>query len=90
VLVTAMVGNFGAVSLAAVGLATMVQFSSAMIFAAAGTGAAAIVAREAGAGNWAGVRTITGTGPAAGTGVWQPAGRSRMDAGAACIRTDRR
>ncbi|MDR3588086.1 MAG: MATE family efflux transporter [Negativicutes bacterium] len=60
ILVTVMVGSFGAIPLAAVGLATMVQFSSAMIFAAAGTGAAAIVARETGAGNWAEVRTVTG------------------------------
>jgi putative MATE family efflux protein len=60
VIVTAMVGRFGAVSLAAVGLATMVQFSSAMIFAAAGTGSAAIVSREMGAGNWAAVRAVTG------------------------------
>jgi len=60
ILVTVMVGSFGAVALAAVGLATMVQFSSAMIFAAAGTGAAAIVARETGAGNWDEVRTVTG------------------------------
>ena len=60
ILVTAMVGSFGAVSLAAVGLATMVQFSSAMIFAAAGTGAAAIVARGVGAGNWEDVRAVTG------------------------------
>lgn len=58
--VTAMVGGFGAVALAAVGLSAMVQFSSAMIFAAAGTGAAAIVARECGAGNWAVVRVVTG------------------------------
>jgi putative MATE family efflux protein len=55
-----MVGSLGAVSLAAVGLATMVQFSTAMIFAAAGTGAAAIVAREVGAGNWDEVRVVTG------------------------------
>lgn len=60
VVVTAMVGRFGAVSLAAVGLATMVQFSSAMVFAAAGTGSAAIVAREVGAGNWDDVRAVTG------------------------------
>ncbi len=60
VVVTAVVGRFGAVSLAAVGLATMVQFSSAMIFAAAGTGSAAIVSRETGAGNWAAVRAVTG------------------------------
>lgn len=60
VLVTVMVGSLGAVPLAAVGLATMVQFSAAMVFAAAGTGAAAIVARETGAGNWQEVRAITG------------------------------
>ncbi len=60
VVVTAMVGQFGAVSLASVGLATMVQFSSAMVFAAAGTGSAAIVSREVGAGNWAAVRAVTG------------------------------
>ena len=60
VLITAMVGRLGAVALAAVGLATMLQFSTAMVFAAAGTGAAAIVARESGAGNWREVRNITG------------------------------
>ncbi|HWQ60728.1 MAG TPA: MATE family efflux transporter [Negativicutes bacterium] len=60
VVVTAMVGRFGAASLASVGLATMVQFSSAMVFAAAGTGSAAIVAREVGAGNRDAVRTVTG------------------------------
>lgn len=58
--VTAMVGGFGAVALAAVGLSAMVQFSSAMIFAAAGTGAAAIVAREWGANNWGIVRVVAG------------------------------
>lgn len=60
VLVTAMVGKFGAVALASVGLSAMVQFSSAMVFAAAGTGAAAIVARESGAGNWQQVRLVAG------------------------------
>ncbi|HWR41653.1 MATE family efflux transporter [Sporomusa sp.] len=60
VLVTAMVGQLGAVPLAAVGLATMMQFSAAMVFAAAGTGAAAIVARETGAGRWREVRRVTG------------------------------
>ncbi len=60
VLVTAMVGQLGAVPLAAVGLATMLQFSSAMVFAAAGTGAAALVARASGAGDWQEVRYITG------------------------------
>ena len=60
VLTTAMVGSFGAASLAAVGLATMVHMATAMVFAAAGTGAASIVAREMGAGNWQQVRTVTG------------------------------
>ena len=73
VLLTAMVGRLGAVPLAAVGLATMLQFSTAMVFAAAGTGAAAIVARETGAGNWLEVRNITGQaillGMVFGTGV---------------------
>lgn len=60
VLITAMVGRLGAVPLAAVGLAVMMQFSTAMIFAAAGTGAAAIVARETGACHWREVTKITG------------------------------
>jgi putative MATE family efflux protein len=60
IVVTAMVGRFGAVSLASVGLATIVQFSSAMVFAAAGTGSAAIIAREVGAGNWDAVRAVAG------------------------------
>lgn len=60
VLVTAMVGHLGAVALAAVGLATMVQFSSTMIFAAAGTGAASLVARASGAGEWNRVRAVAG------------------------------
>lgn len=59
---TAMVGQFGAVSLSAVGLSSMVQAATSIIFAAAGTGAAAIVAREVGAGNWDEVRVITGQG----------------------------
>jgi putative MATE family efflux protein len=59
-LVTVMVGDFGPVALAAVGLSTLVQFATAMIFAAAGTGAAAIVARETGAGNWDEVRSVAG------------------------------
>jgi putative MATE family efflux protein len=57
---TAMVGSFGAASLSAVGLATMMQLATAMVFAAAGTGAAVIVARETGAGNWQEVRMVTG------------------------------
>ncbi|MCX7781611.1 MAG: MATE family efflux transporter [Negativicutes bacterium] len=60
VIITAMVGKLGAVSLSAVGLATLVQFSAIMIFSAAGTGAAAIVARETGAGNAAAVRAVAG------------------------------
>lgn len=60
VIITAMVGKLGAVSLAAVGLATLVQFSVTMVFSAAGTGAAAIVAREVGAGNCQMVRMIAG------------------------------
>lgn len=59
-LVTAMVGHLGAVSLAAVSLAIMVQMAVTMIFAAAGTGAAAIVSREAGANNYAAVKSIAG------------------------------
>lgn len=62
VVTTAMVGQFGAVSLSAVGLSTMVQAASSIIFAAAGTGAAAIVVREAGAGNWEAVRVVAGQG----------------------------
>lgn len=58
--ITAMMGKFGAVALGGVGLATMIQACSAMIFAAAGTGAAAIISREVGAGNWDEVRVITG------------------------------
>ena len=60
VVVTAMVGQLGAVPLAAVGLATMMQFTAAMVFAAAGTGAASIIARETGAGHWHEVRNIAG------------------------------
>lgn len=72
-LVTAMVGQFGAVSLAAVGLATMVHFSAAMVFAAAGTGSASIVARAIGASDQAEVRRVTAQalqlGAAAGLGL---------------------
>ncbi|SCM82832.1 putative efflux protein, MATE family [uncultured Sporomusa sp.] len=69
VLITAMVGRLGAVPLAAVGLAVMMQFSAAMIFAAAGTGAAAIVARETGACHWQEVRKITGQAILLGSGL---------------------
>lgn len=60
ILTTAMVGQYGAVSLAAVGLATMLQMAAAMVFAALGTGAAAIVARETGAKNWTELKRVTG------------------------------
>ena len=60
VVTTAMVGRLGAVSLTAVGVATMVQFASAMVIAAFGTGASAIVGRESGAGQWSQVRRTTG------------------------------
>lgn len=60
IIITAIMGKFGAVSLGAVGLAMLVQASSAMIFAGAGTGAAAIVSREVGAGNWPEVRIVAG------------------------------
>ncbi|MDR2005712.1 MAG: MATE family efflux transporter [Acidaminococcales bacterium] len=49
VLTTAMVGRFGAVEVAAVGLATMLQATCAMVISAAGTGAGALVARAYGA-----------------------------------------
>lgn len=60
VVTTAMVGRLGAVALTAVGIATMVQFASAMVIAAFGTGASALVGRESGAGQWAQVRRTTG------------------------------
>jgi putative MATE family efflux protein len=49
VLTTAMVGRFGAVEVTAVGLATMLQTTCAMVISAAGTGAGALVARAYGA-----------------------------------------
>ncbi len=60
VVTTAMVGRLGAVALTAVGIATMVQFASAMVIAAFGTGASAIVGKESGAGQWEEVRRTTG------------------------------
>lgn len=60
VLLTMMMGGFGAAALAAVGLATLVQFSTAMIFAALGTGSSAIIARAWGAGNMEDVRAVAG------------------------------
>lgn len=59
-LTTAMVGRLGAVALAAVGIATMVQLASAMVVSAFGTGASALVGREGGAGQWDEVRRTTG------------------------------
>ena len=59
-LMTAMVGRLGAVELAAVGIATMTQLASAMVVAAFGTGASAIVGRESGAGLWEDVRQTAG------------------------------
>ena len=59
-IMTAMVGRLGAVELAAVGIATMTQLASAMIVAAFGTGASAIVGRESGAGLWEDVRQTAG------------------------------
>lgn len=60
IVVTTMVGSLGSVNLAAVSLSNMIQASINIIFAAAGTGAAAIVAREEGAGNYKAVRVVTG------------------------------
>lgn len=57
---TGMVGRLGAVALAAVGISTMVQFAGAMVVAAFGTGASAIIGRESGAGNLEEVRRTTG------------------------------
>ena len=60
VVTTAMVGRLGAVALTAVGIATMVQFASAMVIAAFGTGASALVGKESGAGQWEQVRRTAG------------------------------
>jgi len=60
VVTTAMVGRLGAVALTAVGIATMVQFASAMVIAAFGTGASALVGKESGAGQWKQVRQTAG------------------------------
>lgn len=62
IIMTAMVGQYGAVSLSAVALANMVQMAIAMIFTALGTGAAAIAARETGARNWQELRRVAGQG----------------------------
>ena len=63
VVTTAMVGRLGAVALTAVGIATMVQFASAMVIAAFGTGASAIVGKESGAGSVGGSPANNGAGP---------------------------
>lgn len=60
VLTTAMVGRFGAVEVASVGLAMILQMTSAMIIAAAGTGAGALVARAAGARDMERAKNIAG------------------------------
>lgn len=57
---TAMAGRMGAISLAAFGLAVLVQTAATMILAAAGTGAAVIVARETGAKNFDKVGEVAG------------------------------
>ena len=66
---TAMVGQLGAVSLSAVGLAMLVQMATAIIFAAAGTGAAALVARSVGAKNWEQAQLVTGQAVLIGMGL---------------------
>lgn len=60
VLTTAMVGRFGAVEVASVGLATLLQITSSMIIAAAGTGAGALVSRASGARDMEKARHIAG------------------------------
>ena len=60
VLTTAMVGRFGAVAVSAVGLATLLQVTSAMVIAAAGTGAGALIARAYGATHMEKARELAG------------------------------
>ena len=60
ILTTAMVGRFGAVEVASVGLATLIQVTFAMVTAAAGTGAGALVSRAYGAGRIEDARNIAG------------------------------
>ncbi|HHW91243.1 MAG TPA: MATE family efflux transporter, partial [Firmicutes bacterium] len=55
---TAMVGRLGPQELAAVGLGSRILFSVVFVFAAMGTGAAALVARAVGAKDWAGTNRI--------------------------------
>ena len=61
VLTTAMVGSsFGAVEVASVGLAMLIQTCTSMVIAAAGIGAGALVSRAYGAGNLEDAREIAG------------------------------
>ena len=60
VVTIAIVGLLGAVAHTAGGIATMVQFASAMVIAAFGTGASALVGKESVAGQWGQVRRTTG------------------------------
>ena len=57
---TAMVGQFGAVGQAAVGLTMTLQFATALVVSAAGTGAGVLVAREVGARHPEKVRELAG------------------------------
>lgn len=69
ILITAMVGSLGAVALAGVGLANVIQISLFMTLAGAGVGASALVARETGAGDWQEVTRIIGQALLAGVAV---------------------
>ncbi len=60
VLTTAMVGQFGAVQVASVGLATLLQATSSMVIAAFGVGAGALCARAIGAREFEEARGIAG------------------------------
>jgi len=55
---TAMVGRLGPRELAAVGLGSRILFAVVFLFAAMGTGAAALVARAVGARDWSGANRI--------------------------------
>lgn len=60
VLTTAMVGRFGAIEVSAVGLAVLLQITTATVISAAGTGAGALVARAYGARDLQRARQIAG------------------------------
>ncbi len=60
VLTTAMVGSFGAVEVASVGLAMLLQATAAMVIAAFGVGSGALCARSIGARDFEGARYISG------------------------------